>query len=131
MNLDRLIMTPEFKTRVQEADAYAKLAGLDRWATRIAWVGLVFNVKAARRFAMRRQNHEASPAWAAYCNLITAGLFSLDPEGIYYDTAPEWETDDGVMEWFDTLSRVADGEEVPEGFPHLRPERPLLRVVNG
>jgi hypothetical protein len=128
---DDVLRSDAFKDRLREADDYAATAGLDRWAARIVWVGLVYNVKSCKRYAKRRGNHEESMAWAFYCNLVNAGLFSEEPEGIVYEETPEYETDDGVMMWLDTLCRVAEGEEVPDGLPHMRPAVPLLRVVNG
>ena len=131
---DAFLKSAAFKTRLQEADDYADKAGLDRWAVRIVWVGLVFNVLGAKRFAQRRSAYTESLPWVFYCNLIDAGLFSEEPEGIIYDETPKYETDEGVMEWFDTLCRVAEGEAVPEGLPHIwgeAPEPPKLRVVNG
>lgn len=128
---DEVLKSQAFKVRLHEADEYAAKAGLDGWATRIVWVGLVYGPLGAKRFAQRRSGYVNSFAWECYSNLVNAGIFSEAPEGVVYDETPEYETDEGVMEWFDTLCRIAEGEVVPKGFPHARPETPVLRVVNG
>jgi hypothetical protein len=129
---DSFLTSDQFKARVAEADEYASANSLDKWATRIAWIGLVFNALAARRFAQRRSQYQVSRAWHCYTNLIDAGLFSEDPEGIAYTPTEPYEGQ--PLLWFDTVVRIADGMAAPQGLPSLVPgwdSPPKLRVING
>lgn len=129
---DSFLRSDEFKVRLTEADTHAKAHDLDKWGTRIVWVGLVYGPLGAKRFAQRRSHYTTSRAWRCYCNLVDAGLFSEEPEGIVYDETPKYETDEGVMLWFDTLCRIAEGGiPIPNDLPRFYEEPPKLRVVNG
>ena len=114
----KYLKTPEFKERLQVADAYATSTGLDMWATRIFWVGLTENVLVARRYAMRRPQYMESDAWAAYARLLDAGLFSEDPEGVVAALEhPYWGLDENCYEWMNTCISIAAGADMPDGFP--------------
>ena len=107
---DEFLRSAEFRVRLHEADEYAGRAGLDVWPVRIVWVGLVFGTLGARRFSQRRGNYRSSRAWSCYCNLVESGIFSESPEGLIYVEEPRYETNEGVMEWFDLVCRIANGE---------------------
>jgi len=115
---DSFLKTAQFKDRLSVAGAYAKSTGLGVWPTRIFWIGLTENVMVARRYAMRRPNYEDSEAWCAYTNLIEAGIFSEDPEGVV--TALEhayWGLDVNCYEWMNTCISIAAGGSIPDEFP--------------
>lgn len=115
--LDSFLKSDQFKQRLQEADDYAAKTGLDLWATRIAWVGLAEGVSVARRFAQRRSNYLTSQAWDCYQRLLAQRVFNEDPDGVFYDPAPQWEDGDGPLVWFDTMVTIAAGAEPPADFP--------------
>jgi len=71
----------------------------------------------ARRFAQRRSNYLVSDAWTCYTRLKEGSVFSEEPEGIFYSPEPRWESDEGTMEWFNTMIAIADGAEPPADFP--------------
>lgn len=136
---DKDLTSKVFRTRLSEADDYAAKKGLDVWATRVVWIGLLFNALGAKRFAERRSNYRESKAWACYSRLVEVGVFveNEPQEGISWTSGTEpWESDS--LRWFDDLVRIAAGGLVPKGFP-VNKGRPVvrqtqtggLRVVNG
>jgi hypothetical protein len=131
---DSTLTAPTFKKHLKNIDRYAEEHHLDKWAARIAWIGLVYNVLVARRFAQRRPHHQTSQAWTAYTNLLKAGVFSEEPEGIVYEETPQYETDEGVALWLNTLIHIAEGLPVPTGFPchgYQDEKAPQLQVFRG
>ena len=119
---DKFLKTPEFKKRLDEADAYVDATGLDMWATRIFWVGLSENVLVARRYAMRRPNYTESSAWAAYSRLVDAGIFCEEPEGIVSGLDdPYWGDEANCYEWMNTCIQVAAGGDIPDDLPRREP----------
>jgi len=131
---DKTLTTPTFRKHLENIDRHARENHLDKWPARIVWIGLVYNVLVARRFAQRRPNHHTSRAWEAYTNLVDAGVFSETPEGIVYEETPQYETDEGVSLWLNTLIHIAEGMPVPSGFPcngYQDEKVPQLQVLRG
>lgn len=134
---DNVLTSNEFRARLAEADAYAAKHNLDIWATRVAWIGLVYNTLGAKRFAERRSNYRESKAWACYTRLVETGVFvEHEPgEGITWEHGIEpWESDS--LRWFTDVVRIAMGGAVPQGFPVNRgravsrqTQKPALRLV--
>jgi hypothetical protein len=115
---DKDLTSKTFRTHIAAVDAYAEAVGLDVWAARVAWIGLVYNTLGAKRFAERRSNYQTSRAWACYTRLVETGVFvEHEPrEGITWDPGCEpWESD--PLRWFNDVAKIAAGGAVPKEFP--------------
>lgn len=104
--MDRL---EALKLRREQADAYSEPRKIDSWGARVAWFaiseGAVFTRSVCNKY------NQKSKAWAAYQNLVASGLL-IEGEGLLYTPHPQWETgDDGPMQWFEALAKVAAGGE--------------------
>ena len=115
--LDLFLKSPHFKLRITEADSYAQEVGRNPWAVRVAWVSLTEGPLVARRYLKKRRAYQDTAPYQMYCRLIDEGIFSEDPQGVYYESDPKWEDDAGTMAWFNTIILIAEGMKVPEDFP--------------
>lgn len=113
---DDYLKGPIFKEVMGKADSHAEQNGFDKWATRVAWTGLFYGPLGARRYAQRRSNYQTSKAWSCYQNLIKAGVFCEEPEGIAWTEGVEPWTSDEIL-WLNTLVLIAEGNKPPKGFP--------------
>lgn len=66
---DLFLTTPEFKSRLAEADTFAQENGLDLWTTRVAWIALAEGVPVCKRYVSRNSRTQSAGAREAYQTL--------------------------------------------------------------
>lgn len=114
---DQYLISGTFKEVLAKADAYAEQNGFEKWATRVVWIGLFYNVLAAKRY-VQKLGGRTPLAQKSYQNLIKKGVFCESPEGIVWQEGVEpWHSDEVL--WLNTVILIASGSRPPKGFPVL------------